>query len=198
MTPGLNRGAFVIVLGEFGHKRGTGRFKKCDQGSDQDGKAQQIEKQTLAAPVRGLPQQVITQGDRQGAGIHERVSPAQPTAGVVGPVADNGVADRIHQQRDQQGGARQSRLQSDHRAVEQQQKIGKTVVLDAIGHRTQTVGQLYPQRQRTRAHRVAPLQGVTDPWPEQYPPVVWQLLFGMSPKACTFIIETSPRSMGRA
>jgi hypothetical protein len=73
--------------------------------------------------------------------------PAPARAQVIRPVADDRVAQRIDDQRGNDGDADQARIQPDDLAVKQQQEVVETTVVDAVGDGTEAIGGLDADRQ---------------------------------------------------
>ena len=71
-------------------------------------------------------------------------SPAR--AQIVGPVADDGVADCIDHQRQDNRDANETSVEADYLAIEKQQKVIETVVVNTKGDRAKSVGGLGADR----------------------------------------------------
>ena len=59
---------------------------------------------------------------------------------IVRPVTDDGVAEGIEDERDQECCPCKRRLQTHYGAVKEQQEIGKAIVLDAVGYGAKAIG----------------------------------------------------------
>ena len=69
-------------------------------------------------------------------------------AGVVRPVTDDGVAEGIEDERDQECCPCKRWLQTHHGAVKEQQEIGEAIVLDAVRRGAKAVGEADAQADR--------------------------------------------------
>ena len=134
--------ALVVVLRELGDE-GRGRdVVEGDRRPDEDRHHGQIDHQSPVRPVRRRPEEVVADGDRDRGRVHERMASAPARAQVVRQIPDRRVGHGIEDQGEEEREGDLVRGQADDLAVEEQQQIGETVGLGALGDGAEAVGQL--------------------------------------------------------
>ena len=152
------RGPVVVIIRQLRRQRRTRDLIERNEEAGNDGDADQIIEQHRAGHARRrIPDHQVAERHRQRRRIHEGMAPPPARMGGIRPIADDRIEAGIDKEHDQQ---RQPDLLGRHvqnLIVIEQQQIGETLVLDAIGHGAEAIEQLGPQGNRAlgpgRLHR---------------------------------------------